>query len=299
MLVAFLLVAPNNSFAYKIIQPPNQVSGARVVKEAWRVPLQTRLFHVAPGPSQAKKDYPKSRFDGCGIFGKQIVSPPCVYGDVKSKKTVVLFGDSRAQQYFAPIEKIAEERNLRLVVLVRGNCFPAFVFSYEYFCDTWKQNALKRIVSEEKPKLVILGSATKEMYSVQSGTLELSRNQSQEALVNGTKTTIKMIENIGSKVIIIRDQTFTPKDIDVCVKSNLDNLGRCSFAPTPRFKRAFELQAALETGVRVIDPQSMFCSRDICPAIIGSAFVYRDTYHITDTFALTLTPWFRERIYSL
>jgi hypothetical protein len=44
-------------------------------------------------------------------------SPACVYGDPRSSRTVVLFGDSHALQYFPAVERIALARGLRLVHL--------------------------------------------------------------------------------------------------------------------------------------------------------------------------------------
>jgi hypothetical protein len=38
----------------------------------------------------------------------------------------------------------------------------------------------------------------------------------------------------------------------------------------------------------VIDLTSYYCTADRCPSVIGDVIVYRDTNHITATFAKTL-----------
>lgn len=291
------LVLADGANAFKVVGP-GEVPGAEVVKKAWQVPFQKRVKVLSPSPKKASRDYAKSRGEGCMAWGETIIHPPCEYGKKDSDRTMVLFGDSRAQQYFAPIEKIARERGMRLVVMIRSNCFPAFVFSYERFCDSWRRQSLRRIIRREKPELVVIGSATKELYSLTKDGRKLSRDESQPFLVEGMARTIKLLEKAGSKVVIIRDQTFSPDDVPGCVKDNADDLSPCGFKPTSRLSRAFELEAARQTGARIIDPQSRFCSKSICPPVIGNSLVYLDSYHITSSFALTLTDWFRHRLYD-
>jgi hypothetical protein len=36
-----------------------------------------------------------------------------------------------------------------------------------------------------------------------------------------------------------------------------------------------------------------------CPAVVGNALVYRDTYHLSATYARTLAPWLMRRLPSL
>jgi hypothetical protein len=38
----------------------------------------------------------------------------------------------------------------------------------------------------------------------------------------------------------------------------------------------------------VIDLTDYYCTADFCPSVIGDVIVYRDTNHITATFAATL-----------
>jgi hypothetical protein len=48
--------------------------------------------------------------------------------------------------------------------------------------------------------------------------------------------------------------------------------------------------------VRLIDPIRVLCPRRRCPSVMGRVLVYRDTYHMSATFARTLTPWLARKL---
>ena len=46
----------------------------------------------------------------------------------------------------------------------------------------------------------------------------------------------------------------------------------------------------------LVDVTSLFCTDDACPPVIGNVLVYRDTSHITASYAATLTPYIEPQI---
>ncbi|HET8953621.1 MAG TPA: hypothetical protein VFN44_24070 [Solirubrobacteraceae bacterium] len=40
----------------------------------------------------------------------------------------------------------------------------------------------------------------------------------------------------------------------------------------------------------------MLCLEDLCPAVIGGVLVYRNSGHLTASFAATLGPWLGRRL---
>ena len=76
----------------------------------------------------------------------------CLYGDPDGKRTLVLFGDSHAMQYFPALEELAEKHHWRLIALTKAECTPgevqirSMVADREYSqCDAWREEALRRI----------------------------------------------------------------------------------------------------------------------------------------------------------
>ena len=52
--------------------------------------------------------------------------------------------------------------------------------------------------------------------------------------------------------------------------------------------------------MKVIDSIDVLCPRSgarrLCPPVIGDVLVYRDTYHMSATFAATLDTWLQPRL---
>jgi SGNH domain (fused to AT3 domains) len=103
-------------------------------------------------------------------------------------------------------------------------------------------------------------------------------------------------------LVVIRDQARTPFGVTECVSEHPDDLRRCAFAPHRPVRNAFDARGARMAGrdVKVIDPMLLLCPRDgpgrVCPAVVGDVLVYRDTYHLSATFAGTIGDWLAPRL---
>jgi hypothetical protein len=252
------------------------------------------LAGLVPAPQVAEQDRGMLHADGCMMWGEETVSGRCVYGNPASRRRVVVFGDSRAMQYFDPLEPVARNRSWRLVGLIKGNCVVAQV-RYEKYCDAWRENALRRI-ERERPDLVIVGSATKHMYRVKRGSKQLGRAASQPFLIRGFAATLRRLKATGAKVLVIRDQSLAPFSPPVCLLEVPADFDACAYRAVPRLPLAFELRGARLAGVRTIDPQPLFCPAGTCAPVVGNKVVFRDTYHLSATFARTLRPWLVRRL---
>ena len=252
------------------------------------------LAALMPSPQFAELDRGRLFKDGCMAWAEDTASGPCVYGKKNSKRRVVVFGDSRAMQYFDPLEPVARKRSWRLVGLTRGNCLVAQV-KYERYCDAWRENSLRRI-EKEKPDLVIVGSATKGMYRVTRGSVKLGRAASQPHLVRGFASTLRRLKKTGARVLVIRDQSLAPFSPPACLVESPSNFDACAYPAAPRLPRAFDLEGARLAGVRSIDPQPIFCPNGLCLPVIGGKVVFRDNYHLSATFARTLKSWLLSRL---
>ena len=272
------------------IIPADEAKGAKVIETPGEVPFEPTAERITPDPLYGVKDRGKLFYEGCMAWDEEVELPECTFGDRNSETSVVLFGDSKPMSWFPAIEPIADRRGWKLVGLTRGNCVVADV-TYEEKCDEWRENMMERIPTEE-PDLIILGTATKAMYTVEVGGKRLSRIQSQPYLVEGMAKTIERLkEETGAQVVMIRDQVLAPIRPPDCVSANLNSLERCVYKPRRRPALAFELEAARLTGTRTIDPLPMICSRMSCPPVVGDVLVNQDNYHVTATYAATMSEW--------
>ncbi|MBN8869606.1 MAG: acyltransferase [Solirubrobacterales bacterium] len=277
----------------------DQVAGAAVIKNG-HVPLVNSVDSIKPNPLHAREDRGQMYSDGCLLLGPRTESGECAYGDPDGDVTVVLFGDSHSMMYMPTLDAIGKERGWKIIGLSRANCVIAEVKRNKY-CDEWRQNSLDRI-KEEDPDLVVVATSTQAVYSLTVHGKKLSRLASEPYLVDGMKKTFRDLKRDAKKVILIRDQAQAPVKPRLpheCVAENLHNLKTCAFKPKRRPQFGFDVDAAEATGIQIIDPMPILCSNGRCPAVIGNALVYRDSYHVSATYAVTMAPWLEKELAKL
>ncbi|HEX3736810.1 MAG TPA: acyltransferase family protein, partial [Solirubrobacterales bacterium] len=130
--------------------PLSEVRGAAALGEQ-PTPQETATA-LRPNPLRARADRSRAYYEGCMVGIEGTNSNKCLYGDPAGKRTLVLFGDSHAMQYFPAVAELAELHDWRLIVLTKAECPPeelevrSMVEDREYSqCDEWRQDALERI----------------------------------------------------------------------------------------------------------------------------------------------------------
>jgi hypothetical protein len=214
----------------------------------------------------------------------------------------VLFGDSHAFEYFSPIERIARKRHWRLMELTKQGCPPADVLVWATFlgraypeCGDWQRSALRSMQAGRPAMIIAAGSAH---YGVIEGDTRLAGAANMRALGSGYERMLRKLESIAGRVVFLTDSPRAPQDPPDCVAEHLDHLRRCAFKRGPAIANAQSIRTAVSgvAGLRVVDPTPEYCPRKLCPAVIGNVLVYRNSGHITDTYARTMTPWLSARI---
>ena len=245
--------------------------------------------NLKPSLREASKDNPSLYKSGCHV-GFEVTRPKdCVFGNERSPKTIVLFGDSHAAQWFPAINEIAVASNIKLIPLTKSACpsvdTPRTLKGVRYFaCESWRQAALARI-AYIKPDLLIISN-------LQSTNLVPDGQTFEEAWQMGLARTLEKVPP-GTKVAVIAD---TPEQLDtpaICLSAHLDRANVCGRSPTDAFHseaQKAEKAAAAAFGASYIDMTPFFCTSTECAPIIGNWLVYRDRHHITATFSKALAP---------
>ncbi|HEY2052336.1 MAG TPA: acyltransferase family protein [Solirubrobacterales bacterium] len=273
------------------------VPGAAALPEQ-PVPQETAVA-LRPNPLKARADRGRSYYEGCmvGIAGTSINSNKCHYGNPEAERTLILFGDSHAMQYFPAVVELAEIHNWRLIVLTKAECPPeelkvrSMIEDREYSqCDEWREAAFKRIESGNKGATVIMSGDTEYIPYGPNGE-ELTGDEAAEAMEAGYKRTLQRIQAAGPHAVVIRDNPTSVEDVPSCVSEDIQHLGRCAFPRKREWDREYDVRAAESSpGTHLIDFIGDICPGEICRAVIGNALTYRDKDHLTATFARTLEP---------
>jgi hypothetical protein len=211
---------------------------------------------------------PLINFDGCHIAIGQTVSPRCEYGDVSSKKTIVLYGDSHAAQWFPALDLIGKKRGIKIVSLTKSACPSAEVIkelSSQYDvadCQAFRDSSIARI-QKIKPLAVILAG-------MQPFTAPYSDESAKSWWLAGERKVFNRIKDATQYPIYLTDTPLPRVDIPDCLVANRGDACDTSRA----------VDAEVAAGLIQINPTPWLCT-DKCPAVVDGIIAYRDKSHLT------------------
>jgi len=215
--------------------------------------------------------------DDCHVNYGETKSGYCTYGDKKSDRTLVLYGDSHAAQWFPALEQIALERGYKLISLTKSAC-PAVDAPREdqgafknVHCEKWRQNSIARIKSI-RPDAVITSSF--QYFTTPSGFPSKSRWWD-----DGQRRLLSELRGSSNHLIYISDTPRPLRDIPNCLASRDSH--SCDSTEKTR--------NVIINGFEEIDPTPWLCT-SYCPAIKDGYVVYRDASHISVAASLALKP---------
>jgi len=233
---------------------------------------------------------------GCLMGHDRVRSGPCRFGDRKSHRKIVLFGDSHAMQWGPGLIRLAEKKRWQLIALTRASCTAALVH-IDYYCDAWRRNSLDRIRRMRPGLVVVVSSANEEAYDVMAGGESLTRPDSEPFLIDGMVRTLRKLRSWSRRTVVLQDQALTPFNVTMCLRSNLSAPGNCGFRPSRPVDWAYDYRAARRVGgVPIVDPQSMLCPGGWCHAVDDGILVYRNQGHLSATFTRSKYGWLGHRL---
>ena len=228
---------------------------------------------------------PKIYDDGCHANYGNKNSPECLYGDVKSKRKIVLYGDSHAAQWFPALEKIAIDEGFALISLTKSAC-PAVevdrVNSGAFKnsdCNAWRDNSIQRI-KQLKPEAVIMSGFQHFAYP--------TRYSSRDAWwFEGQRSLYAKVLNSSPNLIYISDTPKPQRDIPSCLATAKADECDANEKSDPR----------VAGGFIALDPTTWLCA-DSCPAIVDGLVAYRDASHISVDMSAALSDNLRDFLRS-
>jgi peptidoglycan/LPS O-acetylase OafA/YrhL len=242
--------------------------------------------------------------DGCQLNLLQMRSPGCVYGDAASSRTLVLFGDSHASQWFPPLQAIAEEKHWKLVVRTKVACTPVAVMPYDdrhhrdyRECAAWRDGEIDSVIRMH-PQAVVL--STYSSYYIRH--LHLSMDAWSEAL----RQTVARFDRAGVTVVLLHDPPEPTTDVTDCVyrwAREGKDVSSCSFqratGESAAIAAAEEQVVKTMQHTRLLDLSAAICAQPECSAYRNGTIVYQDRHHLSVSFARTMAPLLGEKLESV
>lgn len=251
--------------------------------------------NLEPALADAASDLPVIYADGCHLDVGQDTPADCVYGDVNAARSIVLFGDSHAAQWFPALERFAEEQSYRLVTHTKSSCPPFDVTIVnegvdDTGCSIWRDRVVQQLQSEQPDLIVMAGFA----HYAEFGTPGLTSEQWRA----GAQSVVSELST-HSDVVVIEDTPRFPRTPALCLSANIDSANSCAISPDDAFN--VSLARAQREGVETgggdtVSMNDYLCSATQCGPILGNLLVYRDQHHIATRIALLLEPALTEAL---
>jgi len=247
-------------------------------------------------PAGARADTPVIQDNGCVAQHGDTAAPDpedCSYGFFDGD-TVVLYGDSHAEQWFDAAVEVATRHDWRLLPVIKADCPPGDErvltsdLGAEYTeCSKWHANAMELIETQEP--ILVLVAARSEAYRINGADgRPLSAAESSDLLGRALASDLRTFAEMGARTVLIRD-TQAP-GFDVPERIEADGPERCTYRlPETEPDDAAQLAAAKATGTQVVDLRREVCGdRADCRTTIDGLITFRDSEHLTSTFGATL-----------
>ncbi len=274
---------------------PTEYPGALAVTGAPVPNVEAR-----PNPSLIAGMYPPIGHEGCMVFKPAAADamPPvdCVYGDPDADTTIVMVGGSHIEPYIIPLEVLGRKHHFKVIPIVRQAC-PLVVGGewdpandiVDPVCAQWGENAFQHLV-ELDPDLVISTSTRPEG---RPGEGVATVDQVPEAYT-------KLWQQFAAydiPFVGLRDNPWifdifgNPMDPNYCIVDGHSE-SDCSVSRAMVYEPEDPAAAYLlpENNQWSVDTADWFCEGELCPPQIGNVYIYRDQNHISNAYALTLTP---------
>jgi peptidoglycan/LPS O-acetylase OafA/YrhL len=262
----------------------------RTVPEAPTVP---RLVDVG-------SDLPAYEKQGCEA-GQHVSTPKtCTFGDTTHpRRTIALVGDSIAGEWFPALNEIAQQQHWRLVTALHSTCPWTAAVAIDPVtngpytsCHTWGGKLINELLTKVKPDAVITtarpGLATPDDRS--------GGAESVAEIGAGMARYWRTLIAHGISVIPIQESPEMYQDEPDCLSGRLAHrtcgvAASKAIAPNPPTVVATQ---AMKGAVDLIDMNPFICGPTECQGIVGNVVVYRDSHHLTNTYARTLAPYLQK-----
>ncbi|WP_315913044.1 acyltransferase family protein [Arthrobacter sp. lap29] len=203
----------------------------------------------------------------------------------KPKKTIVIVGDSHAEQLAGALIPVAENNDWQLVSLLLGGCD----FGSESApsgrgdeCQAFNKAAMDYVL-KLKPDAVFTLST------------DAVPDSPAETVILGYEAAVKTITQAGIDVIGVRDNPRFADSKSACVaKSGAD---ACTFEQATHLAESDPADPLNRIdGAHMIDLTDQYCKDGTCFAVAGNTLVYLDNNHLTWDYARTMAPALGQRI---
>lgn len=244
--------------------------------------------------AKAHADAPVIYRMGCDDFFHSDRVNICRFGQADAAHTALLMGDSHAAQWFPAVAEAFDRPGWRLLVLVKGSCpmvnqsfFFALIGKEYTVCSSWREQALAQMAAI-KPEVVLLST---------DSTYGFTKLQ----WIDGTAKVLSVLSPAAGHIYVLRDTPHMPFDGPHCLAERAEHADlpdwlrlqhSCSVSSSDSHADQVSQwlgQAADHfANVSMLNMNALVCPDMTCSAEQEGIVVFRDSQHLTASFAASL-----------
>ena len=238
---------------------------------------------IEQGVFTVRNDIPDVYSNGCHQDIQSSEVTECIVNEGGTKGVIVLVGGSHVTHWLPAMKKIAINKKWQLISLTKSACIFSDISDKAMFddkdpsCKEWNKKVYERIL-QIKPDMVFT-ILTRVKSSVQGV---------EETVPRGYGDIFTKLADNGVQVFAMRDNPWMGHDIPSCWfspwRTNANDCARLRKTVLNDVQYNDELKS-LDPRVRVIDMTDQFCDETLCHVLSDTVLIYRDSHHITATYA--------------
>ena len=244
--------------------------------------------------ARAAADLPMIYQHGCDDWYQSDQLKPCTYGRDEAPYTAVLLGDSIGAQWFTTLTEMLDPQDWKIIVLTKSSCpmvdEPFFYqrIHREYTeCTIWRERAIAWLQQQQVQRLFIGGTASSD-YTPQQWT-------------NGTLRILNKLAPHADAIYVIEANPTLPFNGPDCLRLHNPQHCQSSSANAKYQQVAANLPEAVAQQPKAhwLETASFVCPQSQCQALrmdAGEVVVFRDSQHLTATFAASAAKHFLQQM---
>ncbi|MEV7651501.1 acyltransferase family protein [Kocuria marina] len=208
-----------------------------------------------------------------------------VLGNDDAEKTVLVLGNSHAQQWIPAIKTYAQDHNWRVIAYVGQGCFYTEASQQpktQPHCAGWFEHSEHLLTSNDFDTVFLQGT----FASVES-----------ERVNENLTSAIRRLTGRGTTVVGIRDNPRFKEGLTQCALALGRDDPQCTQVPPA--VRQDDPQKALADGIDgyvTVDMTSFICPGGSCHPVIGNVYVFADTNHLSAPYGESLIDAFGDQL---
>ncbi|MFD6179560.1 MULTISPECIES: acyltransferase family protein [unclassified Isoptericola] len=248
---------------------------------------------VVPAPEAVSDDIARP-FD-CFVDNDESALADCTFGPVDDADVphVVLVGDSHARALMPAFRELVDEGRISLSVQFKSSCAwstgPTNVGGEPArTCEEWKDQ-LGPWLERQAPSTDAV---------VTTGYLDYLSGSAAEQAADLAEAW-EPVADEGVPIVALSDNPQHDDEPSLCLDRGLSrDPARCDQPEQQAFpdRQVYEDATEQVRGASYVDLTDLYCQDGTCPAVIGGVNVYRDTHHVTATYARTMTPFIEREL---